>query len=118
MFPFLGNFCEKFCRQDILKIVQSSHTDANNRSSYEVEASLLFHCYLGYYQCDQIWQFFWTLSIFSKPLATINLAKSLTFLGNFGKGVKIFNFSCEIMFRATFIDIWRFFTGHTGYYPR
>ena len=41
-----------------------------------------------------------------KPLATINLAKSPVFLGNFVKGVKIFNFSCEI--------IWQLFTGHTA----
>ena len=31
-----------------------------------------------------------------------------TFLGNFCKGVKIFNIF------ETFIDIWRFFTGHTA----
>ena len=33
-----------------------------------------------------------------KPLATINLAKSPTFLGNFCKGVKIYHFSSEINF--------------------
>ena len=33
-----------------------------------------------------------------KPLATINLPKLTTFLGNFCKGVKIFNFSSEIIF--------------------
>ena len=33
-----------------------------------------------------------------KPLATYNLPKSPTFLGNFCKGVKIFNFSSEIIF--------------------
>ena len=33
-----------------------------------------------------------------KALATINLPKSQTFLGNFCKGVKIFNFSREIIF--------------------
>ena len=32
-------------------------------------------------------------------------------LGPFCKGVKIFHFG------ATFIDIWRFFTGHTGWHP-
>ena len=36
-----------------------------------------------------------------KPLATINLYKSLTFLGNFCKEVKMYHFS--------FIDIWQFF---------
>ena len=33
-----------------------------------------------------------------KPLATINLLKSPTFLGNFCKGVNIYNFSSEIIF--------------------
>ena len=28
----------------------------------------------------------------------MNLAKSLTFLGNFGKGIKIYHFSSEIIF--------------------
>ena len=36
---------------------------------------------------------------FLKPLATINLPKSLTFLGNFCKGVKIYHFSIEIILR-------------------
>ena len=51
---------------------------------------------------------FLTLDKFLKPLATINLPKSPTFLGNFCKGVKIYNFW------ATLIDIWRFFSGHTA----
>ena len=33
-----------------------------------------------------------------KPLATINLPQSPLFLGNFCKGVKIFNISSEIIF--------------------
>ena len=41
---------------------------------------------------------FWTLGNFLKPLVTINLSKSLTFLGNFCKGVKIYHFSSEILF--------------------
>ena len=32
-----------------------------------------------------------------KPLATINVSKSPTFLGNFSKGVKIYHFSSEII---------------------
>ena len=44
------------------------------------------------------WAIYWTLGNFSKPLATINLPKSPTFIGNFCKGVKIFNFSIEIIF--------------------
>ena len=54
------------------------------------------------------WAIYWTLGNFLKDLATINLPKSPTFLGNFCKGVKIYHFY------ATFIDIWQFFSGHTG----
>ena len=52
---------------------------------------------------------FCTLGTFLKPLATIDLPKSLTFFGNFCKGVKIFYFSSEKHFWATFRDIWQFF---------
>ena len=41
---------------------------------------------------------FWTLGDYLKPLATINLPKSPTFLGKISKGVKIFHFSSEIIF--------------------
>ena len=41
------------------------------------------------------WAIYWTLGKFLKPLATINLPKSSTFLGNF--------------YHFSFIDIWRFF---------
>ena len=44
------------------------------------------------------WAIYWTLGNFSKPVATISLPKSPTFLGNFCKGVKIFHFSSEIIF--------------------
>ena len=36
-------------------------------------------------------------------------------LGIFCNGVKIFHFSGGIIFWATFIDIWRFFTDHTAF---
>ena len=45
---------------------------------------------------------------FSKSLATIYFPTSPTFLGNFYKGVKIYHFW------ATFINIWRHFSGHIG----
>ena len=61
--------------------------------------------------------FHWTLGNFPKPVATISLPKSATFLDNFCKGVKIFKFSCEIIFRqllSTFgyfllltLDVWK-----------
>ena len=44
------------------------------------------------------WAIFWTLGNFSKPLATVNLPNSPTFLGNFCIGVKIYHFSSEIFF--------------------
>ena len=44
------------------------------------------------------WAIYLTLGNFLKPLATINLPKSLTFLGNICKGVKIYYFSSEIIF--------------------
>ena len=40
---------------------------------------------------------YWTLGNFLKPLATISLPKSPTFLGNFCKDVKIYHFSNEII---------------------
>ena len=41
---------------------------------------------------------FCNLGNFFKPLATLNLPKSLTFFGNFCKGIKIYHFSSEIIF--------------------
>ena len=59
------------------------------------------------------WAIYWTLGYFLNPLATINLPKYHTFLGNFCKGVKIFNFSSEIIFGQL---LWTFgdFSGHTA----
>ena len=56
---------------------------------------------------------YWTLGHFLKPLATIKLPKSPTFLGSFCKGVKIIHFSSWNHIWATIIDIWRFLSGHT-----
>ena len=44
------------------------------------------------------WAIFCTLGKFLKPLATTNLPKSLTFLGNICKGVKSYHFYSEIIF--------------------
>ena len=55
------------------------------------------------------WAIYWTLGNFSKSAATISLPKSPTFLGNYCKGVKILNFSSEIIFRQllqTFGNFW------------
>ena len=59
------------------------------------------------------WAIYWTLGNFLKPLATINLSKSPAFLGNFCKCVKSLIFIVR-SFWATFLDIWQFFSGHTG----
>ena len=51
-----------------------------------------------YHQCVQVGRFIGIWATFSKPVATISLPKSATFLGNFCAVVKIFNFSGEIIF--------------------
>ena len=48
----------------------------------------------------------------TKPLATINLPKSSTFLVNFCKGVKIIHFSSEIIL-GNFYRHLAIFSGHT-----
>ena len=58
------------------------------------------------------WVIYWTLGKFSKPLATINLPKSPTFLGNFCKGVKIYPFSSEISFGQLHTHLAIFFWSH------
>ena len=45
-----------------------------------------------------------------KAFSNNNLPKSLTFLGIFCKGVKMYHFSSEIIFG----QLWQFFSGHTG----
>ena len=52
---------------------------------------------------------FWTLGNFLKHLATINLPKYPTFLGIYCKGVKIYHFSCEIIFGQLIKTIGDFF---------
>ena len=44
------------------------------------------------------------------------LPKLPTILGIFCKVAEVFHFSCRNHFWATFIDIWRLFSGHTGAY--
>ena len=64
------------------------------------------------------WAIHCTLGNFSKPVATIILPKSSTFVGNFCKCSQNLSFGQLKHFWATFIDIWRLFTGHTGKYPK
>ena len=58
------------------------------------------------------WAIYWTLGNFSKPLATINLPKHLTFLGNFCKGVKIIHFTSEIIFGQLYRHLATFYWPH------
>ena len=61
------------------------------------------------------WAIYWTLGNFLKPLATINLPKSPTFLGKFWKGVKIFHISSEITFGQLLQTFGDFFWSHCLY---
>ena len=58
------------------------------------------------------WAINWTLGKHSKPVATIILPKSLTFLGNFCKVVKIIHFSCEIILGNFYRHLVIFFWSH------
>ena len=59
-------------------------------------------------QCVQIGRFL-HFGRLLKRLATINLPKSLTFLGNFCKGLKIYHFSSEIIFVQLLLTFGNFF---------
>ena len=58
------------------------------------------------------WAIYWTLGNFLKPLATIYLPKSSTFLGNFWTGVKIYHCSSEIIFGQLLQTFGDFFWSH------
>ena len=61
------------------------------------------------------WAIYWTLGSFLKPLATINLPKSLTLLGNFFIGVKSYRFSSEIIFGQLLETFGDFFWSHCSW---
>ena len=65
-------------------------------------------------QCDQIGQFIVLWATIQSLLATINLPKYPTFLGNFCKGVKIINFSNEIIFGQLLLTFGNFLCSHWG----
>ena len=58
------------------------------------------------------WAIYWTCGNFSKPVATVNLSKSTTFLGNLCKGVKILNFSSEIILGNFYRHLVTFYWSH------
>ena len=55
------------------------------------------------------WEIYVTLGKFLKHLATINLPKYPTFVGNFCKDVKIYHFSSEITFGQLLLTYGNFF---------
>ena len=57
----------------------------------------------------QDWAIYWTLGNFLQPLATLNLPNSLTFLGNFYKGVKLYHISSEIILGQLLLTFGDFF---------
>ena len=75
---------------------------------YQHLARLMSHLWTVWPDCAICW----TLGNFLKSLATINLSKSLTFLGNFCKVVKIYHFSSEIIFRQLLWTFGDFFWSH------
>ena len=79
---------------------------SKGKTSAHIQSSFLV-------QCDQIGRFIklWAAFQSLRPqLICINLLHSEAI---FVKVSKTLIFSSEIIFWATFIDIWRFFTGHT-----
>ena len=70
--------------------------------------------FLSRKQSDQIGRFITLWATFQRSWQQLFYPKCQHILGNFCKFVKIFHFTSKILFGATFIDIWRFFTGHTA----
>ena len=65
------------------------------------------HC-----KCDQIGQFFSLWATFESLLKAINLPKSLIFLGNICKGVKIQHFSNKIIYGQILQTFGDYFWSH------
>ena len=63
------------------------------------------------------WAIYWTLGNFSKPLATIVLSKSQTFLSNFWKGSKLYHFLLKY-FLGNFYRHLAIFSVHTVHDPQ
>ena len=85
--------------------------------SIKIEPKTSFVFYFMMFRCSNLevwpdWAIYWTFGHFSKPLGILILPKTPTFLGNFCKGVKIFNFSSEIIFN--FYRHLAIFSGHTA----
>ena len=79
-----------------------SPSQTKNYTSFYLLHKILFCCWILHFTLQSLWPdwtIYWTLGNLIKPLATINLPKSPTFLGNWNH------------FWVTFIDIWRFYSG-------
>ena len=81
-----------------------SHSTSLSVSVYFSFLLSLFYCIISPSPCQPLchslsvwpdWAIYLTLGNFLKPLATINLSKSPTFLGNFCMCLKIYYFSSE-----------------------
>ena len=82
---------KKFLADDNKK-AETLERETNGKIYYWEESKLMSHSVLP------CWEIYVTLGKFLKHLATINLPKYPTFVGNFCKDVKIYHFSSEITF--------------------
>ena len=76
-----------------------------------IKQEVYFNCALLTVWPD--WAIYWTLGKFLKPLATINFAQISHILRQFLERCQNLQFFYWNHFWATFIDIWRFVSGHT-----
>ena len=77
-----------------------------------ISMSLFNTQYFSFQSVWTDWTIYWTLGNFSKSFSTINLSTSPTLLGNFCKGVKIFDFSSEIILGNIFRHVATFYWSH------
>ena len=103
-FHLNGNFLMgapvKFAYMPIVRIFKIRHSTENLATFWGTNSD-----------CQAVWPdwaIYWTLGKFLKPLATINLPKSPTFLGIFCKVVKIFHFPVK-SFLGNFYRHWAIF---------
>ena len=87
-----------FCISESPCLFNSICTYGADAVAAKTEILSATHCQ---FECQVVWPnlaIYWTLGNFLKPLATINLLRSATSLGNFCVGAKILNFSSETIF--------------------
>ena len=98
-----------------------SHSTSLSVSVYFSFLLSLFYCIISPSPCQPLchslsvwpdWAIYLTLGNFLKPLATINLSKSPTFLGNFCMCLKIYYFSSESILGNFYRHLAIFFWSH------